>query len=88
MRGADPKVFTSVGVPISMYATDSFNSILLNSVACGNLIFKIGFVSLITVTTMKKKSSIKIISGNDAVEIAGVSFFPESLLNLDISITS
>ena len=33
-------------------------------------------VSRITVVTMKKKSNINTISGRDAVDIAGIPFFP------------
>ena len=58
-----------------------FSSLVI-SVASGWFILTLRSTSRITVVTMKKNKSMKIISGNDAVEIAGDDF-PLFLLNFD-----
>jgi len=59
---------------------------LVSSVACGTTTFTFKVESLSTVTTMKKNNSMNMISGNDAVDIAGEDF-PLFLVNLPIFIT-
>ena len=64
------------GEPMQMQLTKDFFSIFLISVAFGVTTETNNVVSLITVVTMKKNKSMKTISGNEAVEIAGMPLFP------------
>jgi len=58
---------------------------LLISVAVGRVTFTLSVVSLMVVETIKKNSNMNTISGNDDVEMAGISF-ESSFLNFDMII--